>query len=268
MSNVKKSPKLRPGKPEPAFPVQADGGKLQAKFAMARKAFRDSLIARERQVDILLTALLCKQNALLVGLPGTAKSHMTRSLADLLGIGRPDYFEYLLTKFTDPGELFGPVDITALKQGRTERAYHGFLPTAVVAFIDECFKGSSAILNTLLNIINEKQFIFGQQLVQCPLWTVVGAANEFPDGEELGALFDRFLIRDKVSYMQADTDRKEFYRRILAGDDFRPNFTSTITLNELQSAHDDAMNLPYSNDAKTALWDIMTSFDKRGDSSL
>jgi MoxR-like ATPase len=134
---------------------------------------------------------------LLIGPPGTAKSELARRLHTVFRGGR--YFERLLTRFTVPEELFGPLSIQALEEDRYERHTDGFLPTASIAFIDEVFKANSAILNALLTLLNEREFDNGAGRMRCPLISVLGATNEVPEDEVADAFFDRFLLRLPVA---------------------------------------------------------------------
>ena len=154
------------------------------------------LVERDTEVRLLLLAALAGEHILYIGPPGTAKSELGRRLSRLCH-GR--YFERLLTRFSVPEELFGPLSMRALEEDRYVRQTRGYLPEASVAFIDEIFKANSAILNTLLTILNERLFDNGANRTQVPLLCLVGASNELPESEELDALYDRFLIRRLVS---------------------------------------------------------------------
>jgi MoxR-like ATPase len=134
---------------------------------------------------------VAQEHLLVIGPPGTGKSAVVRRVAQALG-GR--YFEYLLGRFTEPSELFGAVDLKKLREGTVETDVTGMLPEADVAFLDEVFLGSTAILNTLLTVLNERRFRRGHTQVQCPLRVCVSAANGLPDDESLAAFGDRFLI--------------------------------------------------------------------------
>ena len=149
------------------------------------------LVGREQLAELIVLAAVAQEHLLVIGPPGTGKSAVVRRVAQALG-GR--YFEYLLGRFTEPSELFGAVDLKKLREGTVETDVTGMLPEADVAFLDEVFLGSTAILNTLLTLLNERRFRRGHTQVQCPLRVCVGAANGLPDDESLAAFGDRFLI--------------------------------------------------------------------------
>jgi MoxR-like ATPase len=156
-------------------------------------ALRHGLVERDEASSLVLLAALAGEHVLLVGPPGTAKSLLARRLQSCLDGGA--YFERLLTRFSVPEELFGPLSIRSLERDEYRRLTRGYLPQATVAFLDEIFKANSAILNALLTLLNEREFDNGVDRERAPLVTVVGASNELPDGDELAALYDRFLFR-------------------------------------------------------------------------
>jgi MoxR-like ATPase len=129
---------------------------------------------------------------LIVGPPGTAKSALVRQLARLVDAR---YFEYLLTRFSEPNEIFGPVDIKAFREGAFVRRVEAMLPDSEIVFLDEIFKSNSAILNSLLSILNERRFFTGSATIRVPLCSLFGATNEVPNDDALGAIFDRFIVR-------------------------------------------------------------------------
>lgn len=169
---------------------------VAAKLRAIGDELSEVLLERDAAIRGALLALVARQHILLLGPPGTAKSLLCRAIADRLdGAAR---FETLLTKFSTPEEVFGPLSIMALQEDRYARVLDGRLATAHVGFIDEVGKASSAILNALLAIMNERTVHDDGRVIACPLVTLFGASNEVPDGDELGALFDRFLLRYEV----------------------------------------------------------------------
>ncbi len=150
------------------------------------------LVEREALAQMVALAGVAEEHVLVIGPPGTAKSEAVRRIAGAVN-GRS--FEYLLGRFTEPSEIFGPIDLRRLKEGVVETETEGMLPEAEFAFLDEIFRASTAILNTLLGILNERVFRRGHSIVRCPLRVCVGASNSLPDDESLAAFADRFLVR-------------------------------------------------------------------------
>jgi MoxR-like ATPase len=169
-------------------PLVESAGRLRGALEDARKG----LIERDALVELIALAAVAGEHLLIIGPPGTAKSEAVRRVARGL---EASTFEYLLGRFTEPSELFGPVDLRKLREGVVETETRGMLPEAQIAFLDEVFLGSTAILNTLLALLNERTFRRGHTFVRCPLRVCVGASNALPEGDQLAAFADRFLLR-------------------------------------------------------------------------
>jgi MoxR-like ATPase len=182
---------------------------LRDDVVKAAHTFQDRLdrivndfVGREEALTVVALAALCQEHVLLVGPPGTGKTSLLDRFAGMLDA---KVFSHLLTKFTEPHELFGPLDVDSfLKEHEYRVSIKGMLPTAEIAFLDEIFQGSSAILNTLLTIINERRFFNGYEKVPVDLVTVLGATNDIPDDAVLRAFADRFLFRHRLSYVAVD----------------------------------------------------------------
>jgi MoxR-like ATPase len=152
----------------------------------------DGLVERRDLLELVLLAAVAQEHLLVLGPPGTAKSEAVRRVARAVG-GRT--FEALLGRFTEPSELFGPVDLRRLREGVLETRVEGMLPEADLAFLDEVFLGSTAILNTLLGLLQERVYQRGATRLPVPLRVCVGASNALPDDPALAAFADRFLVR-------------------------------------------------------------------------
>jgi MoxR-like ATPase len=158
-------------------------------------------VGKDEIVDLMGVALVAGENLFLLGPPGTAKSALVFELGRRL---RGPVFEYLLTRFTEPNELFGPFDIRRLREGELVTNTEGMLPEASLVFLDELLNSNSAILNSLLMALNERVFRRGREKRDMPTLIVVGASNRLPEDEALGALFDRFLLRVTCDNVPAD----------------------------------------------------------------
>ena len=146
-------------------------------------------------IELMTIATLAQEPLLLIGRPGTAKSDLVVRFCEALGLRGADYFEYMLTKFTEPSEIVGPIDITLLKEGKYIRRVEGKLPEARIVFLDEIFKSNSAILNTLLTIINERKYYQDGKPVPVQMRMLFAATNDIPEFTELDALKDRFVLK-------------------------------------------------------------------------
>ncbi|MDF1695565.1 MAG: AAA family ATPase [Saprospiraceae bacterium] len=163
---------------------------------------KDLFVGKDDVIDLLGVALIAKENAFLLGPPGTAKSAIVKQMSNCIDGG--NNFEYLLTRFTEPSEIFGPFDIRKLKEGTLVTNIEGMMPEASLVFLDEIFNANSALLNSLLMSLNEKVFRRGKEVLKLPTLMFVGASNLLPEDEALDALLDRFLVRIKCDYVDTD----------------------------------------------------------------
>ena len=223
------------------------------------RTIRDELqqifLERTELIDGALVALLAAQHVLIVGPPGTAKSMLAdevcRRLTDAL------YFQWLLTRFTTPEELFGAVSLKALEQDDYRRLTTHKLPEAHIAFLDEVFKASSSILNTILTVMNERRFHNGREVTDVPLLTLFAASNELPEDDELLALNDRFLLRFVVDYLSEDF---RFLKLLQA----RPPVSrTTLSLEALTTARAEAAALPVPGDVLRVVTDLRSELRRK-----
>jgi MoxR-like ATPase len=170
--------------------------RYRQQFREAVNRVGENLIERDVEARLVVLGMVAGEHVLFLGPPGTGKSVLGRRLSMICG---GVFFQRLFTRFTTPEEIFGPLSLRALENDEYRRITNGFLPTASVAFLDEIFKANSAILNTLLTILNERQFDNGAGCREdCPIRCVIAASNELPESDELDALYDRFLLRKEV----------------------------------------------------------------------
>lgn len=184
--------------------LQDEAGEIRARINRFRTSLGRFFVHKQHLIDLMCVAAVAQEPLLLVGPPGTAKSDLVLKFKDALGIADVDYFEYMLTRFTEPSEIIGPIDINQLREGRYIRREQGKLPTARLAFLDEIFKSNSAILNILLTIINEKKFYQDGVPQPVRLRVLFAATNEVPEHGELGALKDRFVLKAESLSVQEE----------------------------------------------------------------
>lgn len=169
---------------------------------------KERFVGRDEVVELIALAVVAGEHLFLHGPPGTAKSALIRQFA--LAV-RSSYFEYLLTRFSEPNEIFGPIDLVRLREGTVATVTTGMLPEAEFVFLDELFNANSAILNNLLTVLNERIYRRGAETHRLPMLSLFAASNHLPEEESLRALFDRFLLRCHV-----DNLRREAMPRLLA----------------------------------------------------
>ena len=208
--------------------------KLHEKFRKVEEELNELFVEREEMVHGLALAMLSENNMLLLGPPGTAKSMIVRGWQEHISAGKDGakYFEYLLTKFSTPEEIFGPISLRAIEEDKYVRITTGKLPETHLGFMDEIFKCNSGLLNAMLPVLNERIFHNDGKAHKIPLLTVIGASNEIPDSDDgLDALFDRFLIKFMVKPVQEETG---FIRMLMTDYENKPK--TNVTLKEIKEA--------------------------------
>lgn len=231
---------------------------LHAAFGQLAKSLNASLVDREEEVSCILVALAAGEHTLFVGPPGTGKSLLCDNLTKAVGGARS--FQRLITKHSEPSELFGPISIRGLKEDRMEHVIDGFLPTADIAFVDEIGKSSPAIINSLLTVMNERKFDNGPNRIDCPLTMLMGASNEWPVGEGFetcAALFDRFVIRKSVDYVSPTS-----MARLLWGEFKSPEVA--LTKEDVRAVQRDVEAIGWTSDGQEALLEILDSLRAEG----
>lgn len=163
------------------------------------RALEQQFVDKQEVIQLMLLSAVAGEHLLILGPPGTAKSALVARFAQLVSAR---YFEYLLTRFSEPSELLGPLDVQAFREGVYRRRGERLLPTAEVVFLDEIFKANSAILNSLLSLLNERRLHIGSERIDVPLLALFAASNELPSDESLEALLDRFVLRVSCQNVQ------------------------------------------------------------------
>lgn len=220
-----------------------------------KDALNQKFLERSSLIDGMLSALLAKEPLLMVGPPGTAKSAICEALCSAID-GK--YFSWMMNKFTVTEELFGPLSLKALEDDRYTRVITGKLPDADIAYLDEVFKGSSAILNTMLTIMNERVFFDDAKRTKVPLQTAFASSNEIPDAEELSAFYDRFVLRFFVSPVKSQASVEALFTG------FGQVSVPSISMKELAKAQEESQKLPIPKDTLELLVKLRRETESQG----
>ena len=237
---------------------------LFKKFQSFRHSLNGAFLDRTDVIDGLLASLIAKQNAFLFGPPGTGKSELVRAVAN--GFQGSKYFGYLLSPTTDPSELYGPVAVSKLLKDEYTRDVKGYLPDCNVAFLDELFRGSSAVLNSLLQILNERTFNNGKDAVETEIQSIVAATNSFPSDESLKAFCDRFLFRPTINGLKSPADKRTLLRWAVAKspETSRPEIKSELTYSDLLKLQNDCENVTVSDNFVDQFSEVLEMLESRG----
>lgn len=229
---------------------------LLDKFEQLDLRLNALMVERQREIRAAITALIARRHVFLLGSPGIGKSYLIDLLGDL--IEDVQSFGVLMTRFTTPPEVFGPVSLSGLEHDRFERKISGYLPTANIAFIDEIFKANSSILNSLLWAMNERKYRHGDAIIPIPLSTLFCASNELPQGEELGALYDRIDVRIEVKPVR---DAEKFKTMLRLDDAPR---VPIMTWAEVVQAQEEARQVDIGEGVLTAVVDLRRQLKAEG----
>lgn len=231
---------------------EVNSTKLQPKLAALLKDLNKNLYNKENSIKLILLAVLAGESAFLLGEPGTAKSLIAHRISEGfedLDTTKPEnagcvkYFEYLMSQFSTPDEIFGPVSLQALKNDEYKRITDNYLPKAQFAFLDEIWKASPAIQNSLLTILNEKKFQNGFESQKVPLQGFVAASNELPaKNEGLEAIFDRFLVRIIEDPISSDST---FFKMITSKKDTNTKIANKIDGSKLKLLQEKAEEVEF-----------------------
>lgn len=221
------------------------------------------LYEREECLKLLLLSMFAGKSIFLFGPPGTAKSMIARRASEAFKIDDSEnkFFDYLMSRFSTPEEIFGPIDIAELKKNNLKRQTDGYLPTAHFAFLDEIWKSSPAILNTLLTIINERIYRSGKDRIKVPLKCLVCASNEFPpENQGLEALYDRMIVR----YFVGPLEDVENFEKLLFDNnaEFDNTNIDAFSIDELALIQKNSKNIPFNSAAKKLIRAIKNKLEE------
>lgn len=222
---------------------------LQVKFNQLFDQINSAMIGRDQEIELILTAMVCKEHVFMHGTYGIGKTMVAEAVAESMGSSA---FTELMTNHTKPEDIFGPADVNALKNSENRVITDGMLPDANIAVLDELFKAPPSILNTLLRILNERKFKNGKQERQCDLYLCIAASNEWPDQQRLGALFDRFLFRKHVE----EIEDEDMIQQLMFSKDVTPQISVRLTKYDINDAHAEATALDIPDEVRNKMAEI------------
>ena len=237
----------------PATPVPTIIDKLDS----LESVLNGELVERRAEIRGVITALVGGTTMFMLGPPGTGKSWLVNRVLKYVSV--PRHFDILMTRFTTPEEMFGPVSLKGLENDEFVRKIEGFLADSDAAFVDEIFKANSSILNALLWAINERQYRHGNSIIQIPLATLFTASNELPQDESLAALYDRLLLRFDVKPIR---DSGNFVKMLRNGKEKNP--AAILAWEELQNARAEAAKVVVPEGVLTAIADVRKELISKG----
>ncbi len=221
---------------------------LKSTIISIKQEFTGYFKEREAEINGSLLALLSSEHVLLLGPSGTAKTLLASKICETIKGG--NFFHYLLTRFSTPEEVFGPLSLKALERDEFSRRIDGYLPTAHISLLDEIFKANSSILNSLLTVLNERMYHNGKEIIEVPLFSVFGASNELPEEDEsLEALYDRFLFRYRVDYIQHEENLEDLIFKNT--EDFVPSIK--LNIEDIRETQNKARYLPVDPEIRTII---------------
>lgn len=234
---------------------------IPQKFEALEDALNIDVLERTREIHAAMVALVSRKHFFMIGPPGTAKSFMIRRLVDRLdfGVDPEAYFQWLLTKYTTPEEVFGPPSLLDLERGEFRRNTARKLPKARITFLDEIFKANSSVLNAFLTIMNERLFFNGADVEEVPVSTIFAASNEMPSDEGLHALWDRLHFRFEVKPVQ---DSGNFIKMLSTVREKNP--AAILTWEEIQEAQETAAQVALPVDIFEAMKALRDNLKKEG----
>ncbi|MBT8508722.1 hypothetical protein AZH53_09925 [Methanomicrobiaceae archaeon CYW5] len=233
---------------------------MKQKLETLIEAYQGHFVEREDEIKGAFLAILANENLLFLGPPGTAKTYLAQNICS--SIDDAEFFYYLLTRFTTPEEIFGPLSLKALEEDEFRRKTDGCLPTSHIGFLDEIFKANSSILNSLLTLLNERKFHNGPNVVSTPLLSIFGASNELPEEDEnLEALYDRFLFRYEVKPISFEENLRKLIFE--SPETFLP--PKNLSVDEIRAIREQAKDVEFYEDAMDILMAIRRELTKVGD---